>query len=65
LSESYLVGKPKEDAQQQFIHDGFFILIDKQKHIRGFYDGTVPEQVANLITDIKKLKSETDQIVAK
>ncbi|MBC7399913.1 MAG: SCO family protein [Mucilaginibacter sp.] len=63
LSESYLVGKPKEDARQQFIHDGFFILIDKQKRIRGFYDGTVPEQVANLITDIKKLKSETDQIV--
>lgn len=65
LSESYLVGKPKEDAQQQFIHDGFFILIDKQKRIRGFYDGTVPDQVANLIKDIKKLKTETDQLVAK
>jgi protein SCO1/2 len=65
LSESYLVGKPKEDARQQFIHDGFFVLIDKQKRIRGFYDGTLPEQVDKLVTDIKKLKTEPDQLSAK
>jgi protein SCO1/2 len=65
LSESYLVRKPEEDAKEMFIHDGYFILIDKQKRIRGTYDGTVPEQVANLITDIKKLKAEPDQQAAK
>jgi protein SCO1/2 len=65
LSKSYLVTTPQEDAKEKFIHDGFFILIDKQKRIRGFYDGTVTEQVNNLIADIKKLKAEPDQIVAK
>jgi protein SCO1/2 len=40
-------------------------LIDKQKRIRGFYDGTVTEQVNNLVNDIKKLKAEPDQKPAK
>ncbi|GAA4102283.1 SCO family protein [Mucilaginibacter panaciglaebae] len=61
LSESYLVRKPEEDAKQLFIHDGYFILVDKQKRIRGTYDGTVPEQVDHLIADIKTLKAEPDQ----
>lgn len=61
LSESYLVRKPEEDAKQLFIHDGYFILVDKQKRIRGTYDGTVPEQVTHLIADIKTLKAEPDQ----
>lgn len=61
LSKSYLVTTPKEDEKEKFIHDGYFILIDKQKRIRGFYDGTLPEQVTNLIADIKKLKAEPDQ----
>jgi protein SCO1/2 len=65
LSKSYLVTTPQEDAKEKFIHDGFFILIDKQKRIRGFYDGTVTEQVNNLIADIKKLKAEPDQITTK
>jgi len=61
LSESYLVRKPEEDAKQLFIHDGYFILVDKQKRIRGTYDGTVPDQVTRLIADIKTLKAEPDQ----
>lgn len=61
LSESYLVRKPEEDAKQLFIHDGYFILVDKQKRIRGTYDGTVPDQVNRLIADIKTLKAEPDQ----
>ncbi|MES2809928.1 MAG: SCO family protein [Bacteroidota bacterium] len=65
LSKSYLVTTPKEDEKEKFIHDGYFILIDKQKRIRGFYDGTVPEQVTNLIADVKKLKAEPDQKATK
>jgi protein SCO1/2 len=65
LSESYLVTKPQEDAKQLFIHDGYFILVDKQKRIRGTYDGTLPEQVTKLIADIKTLKAEPDQINSK
>ncbi len=64
LSESYLVRKPQEDAQQQFIHDGSFLLVDKQKRIRGAYDGTDPKQVEQMITDIKELQTEPDQVIA-
>lgn len=62
LSESYLVRKPQEDAKQGFIHDGSFLLIDKQKRVRGAYDGTDPKQMNQLIADIKTLQAEPDQI---
>ncbi|RVU00591.1 SCO family protein [Mucilaginibacter limnophilus] len=58
LSKSFLVTTPKEDEKEKFIHDGYFILIDKQKRIRGSYDGTNEEQVKQLIEDIKTLKAE-------
>ena len=61
LSSSYLVTSPTEDAKEKFIHDGFFILVDKQKHIRGQYNGTSPEEVDKLIADIKILKAEAEQ----
>ena len=61
LSESYLVTFPVEDAKEKFIHDGYFILIDKQKRIRGQYDGTQPDSVQKLIDDIKTLKAEPEQ----
>jgi protein SCO1/2 len=61
LSESYLVRKPEEDAKQVFIHDGSFLLIDKQKRVRGAYDGTDPKQVSQLIDDIKTLQAEADE----
>jgi protein SCO1/2 len=44
-----------------FIHSGAFLLVDKQKRIRGKYDGTKEEDVNRLIKDIEKLKSEKDQ----
>ena len=65
LSESYLVRKPEEDAKQVFIHDGSFLLIDKQKRVRGAYDGTDPKQVSQLIADIKTLQAEPDQATGK
>lgn len=44
-----------------FIHSGAFLLIDKQKRIRGKYDGTKEEDVNRLLQDIKKLKEEDDK----
>jgi len=41
-----------------FIHTQNFALIDKEKRIRGFYDGTDSIEVARLITDIKTLIKE-------
>jgi protein SCO1/2 len=41
---------------QDFIHTENFILVDKKKQIRGFYDGTDNEDIQRLITDIKILQ---------
>ena len=38
------------------IHTENFMLIDKQRQIRGFYDGTNDEEIEQLISDIKILK---------
>jgi protein SCO1/2 len=43
-----------------FIHSGAFLLIDKEKRIRGKYDGTKEEDVNRLLEDIEKLKQEDD-----
>lgn len=41
-----------------FIHTENFILVDKEKRIRGFYDGTSEEDVSRLIADVKILQQE-------
>ncbi|QKJ30023.1 SCO family protein [Mucilaginibacter mali] len=65
LAESYLA-HAADDAKAPggHIHDGYFLLIDKQKHIRGAYDGTDAAQVTKLIADIKILQAEPDQSMA-
>lgn len=65
ISKSYLQSVQEKNPAGQFIHDGFFILIDKQKRIRGTYEGTDPKEVDKLIADIKILKAEPEQAVAK
>ena len=40
------------------IHTENFVLIDTQRRIRGFYDGTNLESIDKLIGDIKILKKE-------
>ncbi|MFD1162988.1 SCO family protein [Hwangdonia seohaensis] len=42
---------------QDFIHTSNFILIDKDKQIRGIYNGIKDEEVSRLIEDIKALQS--------
>ena len=39
------------------IHTENFILIDKRRQIRGFYDGTDSEEIERLLEDIKVLKA--------
>ena len=43
-----------------FIHTQNFALIDKEKHIRGFYDGTDSLEINRLIQDVKLLLKEYD-----
>jgi protein SCO1 len=45
----------KTDIDQTFSHSDKLILIDKEGHIRGFYDGTSPDDVDRLRAEIKVL----------
>lgn len=47
-----------EGGPDDFIHTQWIALIDPDRRIRGFYDGTKQDKVTNLIQDIKKLKKE-------
>jgi protein SCO1/2 len=58
IAKSYLVSVQEKNPAGEYIHDGFFILIDKKKRVRGTYDGTDPKEVSKLIEDIKVLKTE-------
>ncbi|AEH00998.1 SCO family protein [Lacinutrix sp. 5H-3-7-4] len=55
--KSYLAVKSVGNGDQyDMIHTENFMLIDKKRQIRGFYDGTDPEAISKLIKDIEKLK---------
>ncbi|HET8861437.1 SCO family protein [Marivirga sp.] len=44
-----------ENEEGGFLHSGAFLLVDKERKIRGVYDGTRSEEVDKLITDIELL----------
>ena len=44
--------------ENDFIHTEQFVLVDKEKRIRGYYDGTEREDMAKLKDDIVLLKEE-------
>lgn len=60
LAEKSYVSLADEDSNAPggFVHSGAFLLVDKDRRIRGFYDGTVPEQVDVLMNDIERLLKE-------
>ncbi|RDB03815.1 SCO family protein [Runella aurantiaca] len=41
-----------------YIHSGAFVLVDKEKHVRGMYNGTDDEATKRLISDIERLQEE-------
>jgi protein SCO1 len=43
---------------EDFIHSEQLVLVDKERHIRGYYDGTDPKEVDRLIDEIKVLTLE-------
>ncbi|MBN8784878.1 MAG: SCO family protein [Terrimonas ferruginea] len=53
-----VVATDGDGGPNDFIHSEKLVLLDKQQRIRGYYDGTSDTEVAQLITDIKKLKHE-------
>ncbi len=56
--KSYLAVKTDGDGGPfDMIHTENFILVDKEKRIRGFYDGTNPEEIEKLLGDLAVLKN--------
>ena len=57
--KSYMV-VAQEDAGAPggLLHSGHFVLVDKEKHVRGMYDGTTKEGADKLMTDIDRLLAE-------
>ena len=58
---SYMVTAMEDQYEPGgYIHSGAFILVDKDRHIRGLYDGTDEKDVDRLIKDIPRLLGEYD-----
>lgn len=56
--KSYMAVKTDGDGgKYDMIHTENFILVDKERRIRGFYDGTNPEEMEVLLEDLETLKS--------
>lgn len=59
IADKYLVyTKEDEDAPGGYDHQSYLVLVDSQKHIRGAYDGTNDEHVAQLFNDLEILLKE-------
>ena len=58
--KSYLAVKNDGNGDEyDMIHTENFMLIDKKRQIRGFYDGTNPGDISKLLEDIEALKEES------
>jgi len=58
-AKNYLVSAFEDSSDPQgLVHQGWFILIDTKKQLRGAYDGTKAEQVKQLMEDMEKLLIE-------
>ena len=57
--KSYLVAEDIETSSEyDMIHTENFVLIDPERRIRGFYDGTDKESMKQLVKDVYILKQE-------
>jgi protein SCO1 len=57
------IGYTKDSTE--FLHTEHFILVDESGRIRGIYDGTMPVDVEQLISDINALKGQRDKLAWK
>jgi len=54
----FLTASAGDGGTNDFIHSDQLVLIDKHRHIRGYYEGTNDQSIEKLIHDIKKLENE-------
>lgn len=58
-AKNYLVSAFEDSSDPQgLVHQGWFILVDPKKQLRGAYDGTKADQVKLLMEDMDKLLLE-------
>lgn len=56
---SYFAAMDEGDGgPDDFVHTENFVLVDPQRRLRGFYDGTDSNDVDRLISDVRKLLKE-------
>ena len=59
IADDYFsVAQENPDAPGGFDHSGRLILVDKNRHVRAFCDGTDPESVDKFMKDIERLLEE-------
>ncbi|MDQ3292719.1 MAG: SCO family protein [Bacteroidota bacterium] len=58
IASKYMVAATDNRKKGGLVHSGALVLIDTKRHVRGIYDGTKPEQVNNLLSDIQVLLAE-------
>lgn len=59
LAKAYYTGLMPDKANLgSMLHSGTFALVDDQRHVRGLYESSIPEQVAKLQADIPVLLAE-------
>lgn len=59
--QSYLIDDHTnlyQNPEDDFIHSQFFALVDKEKRVRGIYDGLEKDEIVRLEKDIEKLLKE-------
>jgi protein SCO1 len=58
LAEKHYLVAVNDKGAGGYVHQGWFVLIDKEKRIRGAYDGTDKKAVDQLIADMHILQQE-------
>lgn len=54
----FVVSDEGSGDENDFIHTENFVLIDKERRLRGFYDGTNDKEIKRLLDEIQILKRE-------
>lgn len=56
MAQHYMIAAQEDDlAPGGFAHSGAFLLVDRNRQIRGIYDGTDPKDVDQLMVDMRTL----------
>ena len=59
MADEYFIAAQKDpEAPGGFDHSGRIILVDKNRRVRAFCEGTDPEDVTRFMEDVQKLLDE-------